>query len=348
MEPPLSGADSALGEAWEASLADPAASSGKLKKSKKKTLEAKKWQSLEETGSNGPRPGKRPSLCRSKTYDPSFSKDADQEPAPGRQRAPSSTLTKRVASYHKAFKVIPEEETLLDSVSCAWQRDVPYHGRLYVSPNFLCFHCSVLLRDVKVVIPVPSIASLKKANTALLVPNALSIRTAEGEKFLFVSLRTREATYQLLRSVCKHLQDGSTSSNPPTSPANTGSEQPRDKALTSSQSDLEQNPHESDSLLDQPDGLSPEQSRAEEDKGEQTATVSKGVAQSGRPAEKKPRGWWSHLSTLNVVILIYLLLALVLLLSSGYIGLRIVALEQQLTSMGAWPELNLQRHYKTT
>lgn len=31
-----------------------------------------------------------------------------------------------------------------------------------------------------------------------------------------------------------------------------------------------------------------------------------------------------------------------LLLSSGYIGLRIVALEEQLTSLGALPEFNLQ------
>lgn len=30
-----------------------------------------------------------------------------------------------------------------------------------------------------------------------------------------------------------------------------------------------------------------------------------------------------------------------LLLSSGYIGLRIVELEQQLASVGAWPDLNL-------
>nr|XP_005313866.1 GRAM domain-containing protein 2B-like isoform X1 [Chrysemys picta bellii] len=350
MESQLSGADNALGEAGEPCLADPAASSGKLKKSKKKMLEPKKWQSLEETGSDAPQPRRRPSLSRSKTYDPSFSKETEQELTLGRQRATSSALAKRLASYHKAFKEMPEEESLLDSVSCAWQREVPYHGRLYISQNYICFHCSMLLRDVKVVIPVSSVAILKKANTALLVPNALSIRTAEGEKvraegkFLFVSMRTREATYQLLRSVCKHLQDGSTSSSPPASPANTSSEL-CEKALTSSQSDLELNPAESDGLLDQQDGLGPKQSR--EDEGKETAAPSTGGTWPGRQMKKKPRGWWAQLSTLNVVILIYLLLVVVLLLSSGYIGLRIVALEQQLMAMGAWPELDLQQ-YKTT
>ncbi|XP_050789760.1 GRAM domain-containing protein 2A-like isoform X2 [Gopherus flavomarginatus] len=323
MEPQLGGVDTALGEAAEPCLADPAASSGKLKKSKKKMLEPKKWQSLEETGSDAPQPRRHPSLSRSKTYDPSFSKESEQELTLGRQKATSSSLAKHLASYQKAFKEMPEEESLLDSVSCAWQREVPYHGRLYISQNYICFHCSMLLWDIKVVIPVSSIAILKKANTALLVPNALSIRTAEGEKFLFVSMRTREATYQLLRSVCKHLQDRSTSISSPASPVNTSYELCK-KSLTSSQSDLELNPPESDGLLDQQGGAWP-----------------------GTQTKNKPRGWWAQLSTLNIVILIYLLLVVVLLLSSGYIGLRIVALEQQLMSMGAWPELDLHQ-YKTT
>nr|XP_032638998.1 GRAM domain-containing protein 2A-like [Chelonoidis abingdonii] len=276
MEPRLSGVDTALGEAAEPCLADPAASSGKLK-SKKKMLEPKKWQSLEETGSDAPQPRRHPSLSRS--------------------------------------------DAMSNGPITRWPPLAP-----------------------QVVIPVSSIAILKKANTALLVPNALSIRTAEGEKFLFVSMRTREATYQLLRSVCKHLQDRSTSSSPPASPANTISELCK-KSLTSSQSDLELNPPESDGLLDQQDGLGPKQSR--EDEGEATAALSKGGVWPGRQTKKKPRGWWAQLSTLNVVILIYLLLVVVLLLSSGYIGLRIVALEQQLMSMGAWPEPDLHQ-YKTT
>ncbi|XP_075759398.1 uncharacterized protein LOC102454107 isoform X1 [Pelodiscus sinensis] len=320
-------------------LADPAASSGKLKRSKKKMLE-QKWQSLEETGSNAPQPRKHPSLIRSKTYDPSFSKEPEPEQAPGMQRAAPSCLAKHLASYQKAFKEdIPGEETLLDSVSCAWQREVPYHGRLYVSQNYVCFQCSMLRRDIKVVIPVSSITVLKKANMALVVPNALSIRTSEGEKFLFVSLRTREATYQLLRSVCKHLQDGSVSSSPLASPADTSSEQLQEKSLTSSQSDLEQSSQESDDLLDQRDGLGPR--RSGEHEGEEKAMPSQGGARPGRQT-KKPRSWWSYLSTLNIIILVYLLLAVALLLSSGYIGLRIVALEQQLMSMGAWPELHPQ------
>lgn len=45
-------------------LANPAVPSGKAKKSKKKVLEQKKWQSLEETGSEVLQPGKQALLAR--------------------------------------------------------------------------------------------------------------------------------------------------------------------------------------------------------------------------------------------------------------------------------------------
>ncbi|KAI1891595.1 hypothetical protein AGOR_G00145400 [Albula goreensis] len=53
-------------------------------------------------------------------------------------------------------------------------------------------------------------------------------------------------------------------------------------------------------------------------------------------------------SSLNTLLFIYLILVVLLLLSSGYIGLRIVALEEQLTSLGALPEFSLQSGYKDT
>lgn len=62
----------------------------------------------------------------------------------------SPQLNKHCAAFHKAFEEIAGREALLASFSCAWQREVPYHGRLYVSSGHLCFHASLLLRDIKV------------------------------------------------------------------------------------------------------------------------------------------------------------------------------------------------------
>lgn len=35
--------------------------------------------------------------------------------------------------------------------SCALQRDLLIQGRLYISPNWLCFHASLFGKDIKVV-----------------------------------------------------------------------------------------------------------------------------------------------------------------------------------------------------
>ncbi|TRZ15112.1 hypothetical protein HGM15179_011972 [Zosterops borbonicus] len=281
---------------------------------------------------------------RSKTYESSC-KETEQ-------------LSKQDSNYRRAFGELVEQDVLLGCFSCAWQREVPYHGRLYVSSRHICFHSNLLLKDIKAVIPVASISALKKTNTALLVPNAVSIRTAKGEKFLFLSLRQREATYQLLRSVCKHLQDSGQS--PRDSVSN---EEALRKSQTSSQSDLEQSTPEPKSLhesVDQPNS----RSRQAEDEDDGVSLLVPSSSESVPSAET--HGLWGgphtvlwawatalcsrinpQLSPLNIIIIIYLLLMVALLLSSGYIGLRIAELEQQLeqqlTFVGAWPDLNLSQ-----
>uniref|UniRef100_A0A803YD37 GRAM domain-containing protein n=1 Tax=Meleagris gallopavo TaxID=9103 RepID=A0A803YD37_MELGA len=212
--------------------------SRRLRRSRRVVLE-KPWQSLEERGSA--QPDQHPALARSRTYDASTCIETPE--ASGQPGSPNP-LSKRRAAFHKAFEEIAGREALLACFSCAWQREVPYHGRLYISSGHLCFHASLLLRDIKAVVPVASVCALKKTNTALLVPNALSIRTEQGEKFLFVSLRRREATYQLLKSLCRHLQ-------------------------TSSHSDLERCTPEPDDLLELQDEPNPTLNRAEEDEEEE-------------------------------------------------------------------------------
>ncbi|KAJ7308355.1 hypothetical protein JRQ81_008893 [Phrynocephalus forsythii] len=195
---------------------------GKQKKSKKRMLEQKKSQSLDESRA---RQASNPPLYRSKTVDPSFYKDRERDAVPGSHRNTESSLSnlrKHAINFHRVFQDLPSEEELLETFSCAWQQELSYHGRLYISHHHVCFYCSMIRREVKVTIPVATISVLKKANTALLVPNAICIRTSEGEKFVFGSLRSRESVYQLLRSVCKHLQDGSRNSR--LTPPDAGSE----------------------------------------------------------------------------------------------------------------------------
>ncbi|XP_038550767.1 GRAM domain-containing protein 2B-like [Micropterus salmoides] len=140
---------------------------------------------------------------------------------------PLKSFLKHNKTFHKLFQEIPEGENLIHSFTCALQKEVLYHGKLFVSENHVCFHSSVLLKDTKVVIPVSSVRDVKKYNSAL---SMLSIQTV-GEKYSFVSLRHREMCYKLLQTVSLHEQVES-STHP-------SSENEADHDLGSSYSSLE-------------------------------------------------------------------------------------------------------------
>uniref|UniRef100_A0A8C4YEY7 GRAM domain containing 2A n=1 Tax=Gopherus evgoodei TaxID=1825980 RepID=A0A8C4YEY7_9SAUR len=118
----------------------------------------------------------------------------------------SQTPNKYNSQYHKLFKDIPTEESVLKVCSCALQRDILIQGRLYISPNWLCFYANLFGKDIKVVIPVVSVQLIKKHKTARLLPNGLAITTNASRKYIFVSLISRDSVYDVLRRVCTHLQ----------------------------------------------------------------------------------------------------------------------------------------------
>ncbi|XP_004855593.1 GRAM domain-containing protein 2 isoform X2 [Heterocephalus glaber] len=118
-------------------------------------------------------------------------------------------LNKYNHQYHKLFKDIPLEEMVLKVCSCALQRDLLVQGRLYISPNWLCFHANLFGKDIKVVIPVVSVEMIKKHKMARLLPNGLAITTNTSQKYVFVSLLSRDSVYDMLRRVCTHLQPSS-------------------------------------------------------------------------------------------------------------------------------------------
>ncbi|XP_055010840.1 GRAM domain-containing protein 2A isoform X2 [Boleophthalmus pectinirostris] len=90
--------------------------------------------------------------------------------------------------------------------SCALLRDILLQGRLYISRHWLCFYANLFGKDIKVAIPVVSVRLVKKHRTAGLVPNGLAITTDTGQKYVFVSLLSRDSVYDVLRRICTHLQ----------------------------------------------------------------------------------------------------------------------------------------------
>ncbi|XP_037537269.1 GRAM domain-containing protein 2B-like [Nematolebias whitei] len=214
----------------------------------------------------------------------------------------SCTFLKYNKTFHKLFPDIPEGDRLTHVFTCSLQREVLYHGKLFVSEYHLCFYSSVLLKETRVVIPVSSVRVIKKHNSALSI---LSITTASGEKHSFVSLRDLKFRYKLLQRICSQSQEESGNSSPQLSPAETDAVRGRISSSSSLEGSMEQDP----SSVDLDNNF--------------LQMVGEGFT--------------------DVLLLQRLLL---LLMASGYIGLRIIALEEQLSSLGALADLS--KEYQET
>ncbi|XP_017269758.1 GRAM domain-containing protein 2A isoform X2 [Kryptolebias marmoratus] len=118
----------------------------------------------------------------------------------------AQTVSKYNSQYHKLFPCVPKDEILMKVYSCALLRDILLQGRLYISRNWLCFYANLFGKDIKVAIPVVSVRLVKKHKTAGLVPNGLAITTDTNQKYVFVSLLSRDSVYDVLRRICTHLQ----------------------------------------------------------------------------------------------------------------------------------------------
>ncbi|XP_037131761.1 GRAM domain-containing protein 2B-like isoform X3 [Syngnathus acus] len=228
------------------------------------------------------------------------------------------SFSKHNRNFHKVFQEIPEEEKLTHTFVCSLQKEVPYHGKLFISENHVCFFSSVLLKETKVVMPTSIVTVVKKLNSAL---SMLSIQTADGNKYFFMSLRNREMCYNLLQSVCSHAQGDSAKSSPLGSSAENEAEFNKQVSSHSSIDDTV-------------------------DQGQYGRSLDDNILQSASKPKTASTRLWKMMEdaimfffsrrqrgNFRMVFFIYLILLVLLLLVSGYIGLRMLALEKQLTSL---------------
>ncbi|XP_056089868.1 GRAM domain-containing protein 2B-like isoform X4 [Rhinichthys klamathensis goyatoka] len=229
-------------------------------------------------------------------------------------------------TFRKLFPEIPED--LEHVFTCALHKEVLYHGKMYVSRQHICFHSSVLLKDTKVMIHISSVLTIKKKHTAKIVPNAVAVITDDGHKYVFGSLRNRESCFRLLQSLCPQTEILSRKSSAEHTPE-------MDCDRISSYSSLEENPENQTIPLN-------EQTLTDSQIRSSSTTPDSSRNTPEQHTTEKVRSSNDTLR-LNKLLLFYLILAVLLLLSSGYIGLRIVALEEQLSILGSLPEFTQQK-----
>ncbi|XP_055087571.1 GRAM domain-containing protein 2B-like [Periophthalmus magnuspinnatus] len=300
---------------------------------------------------------KKTSVMRLKSVEPLLPmlSAVDYETKFDRKKSPPSQLSKTNAQYHKLFKEVGKDEPLRQSYTCALQRDILYQGKMFVSDNWICFHSRVFGRDTKIAIPVLSVTFLKKTKTALLVPNALVIETA-NEQHVFVSFLSRNTTFKLLKSICNHLEVEKVCCSPVIScpsplPLNfsgdlsdlDGVVQQRRQEMMESSSSGSQTP-DSDKMTEFPvlqdSFLSAVKSsdvsvhadiHLQSPSQKHGATLKNGSPKTARTMPHNSK--FSQHVSLNAILFMYLFLVSVLVLSSCYMAFKIVALEDRLNSL---------------
>ncbi|KAM9794267.1 GRAM domain-containing protein 2B-like isoform X2 [Syngnathus typhle] len=265
-------------------------------------------------------------------------------------------LSKTNLQFHKLFKEVSRDEALTQSYTCALQRDILYQGKMFVSPNWICFHSKVFGRDTKIAIRAASVTFIKKTKTALLVPNALVIESTR-EQHVFVSFLSRNTTYKFLRSVCVHLEVEKTCGSHVASSCENGfgvkrpPSLPLDLARTFSDLDgvVRQRRQEMEAESSSSSGSqTPDCDKMAEFASVPNTFLSREVSvhadvhlQPGQKSRAKSGPSksvagatqadkaWPH-TTLLPVLLIYLFLVGVLVVSSCYMALKMAALEHRL------------------
>ncbi|KAI1189964.1 hypothetical protein F5B17DRAFT_139005 [Nemania serpens] len=109
---------------------------------------------------------------------------------------------KRNRDFHVLFKSVPDDDYLIEDYSCALQREILAHGRLYVSEGHICFSSNILGWVTTLVMSFDEIVSVEKRSTALVFKNGLMISTLHA-KHVFASFTSRDSTYDLIVDIWK-------------------------------------------------------------------------------------------------------------------------------------------------
>lgn len=109
---------------------------------------------------------------------------------------------RRNRDFHALFKSVPDDDYLIEDYSCALQREILAHGRLYISEGHICFSSNIFGWVTTLVMSFDEIVAVEKRSTALVFKNGLEISTLHA-KHIFASFASRDTTYDLIVKIWK-------------------------------------------------------------------------------------------------------------------------------------------------
>ncbi|XP_038214040.1 protein Aster-B-like isoform X2 [Zerene cesonia] len=107
------------------------------------------------------------------------------------------TYKSKSEDFKRLFKDLPDDERLIVDYSCALQRDILAHGRLYASQSYLCFYASIFGWETSLTLRWKDVTAITKEKTALVIPNAILVCTDSDKNFL-TSFSGRDKAYLML------------------------------------------------------------------------------------------------------------------------------------------------------
>ena len=130
---------------------------------------------------------------------------ATAEPAVGERRALGESLKKvlwlerqRQQQAHELRRTfgLPSTEEPLDDFSCALQKAILLHGRLFVSRQHVCFSSNVFGVRTQLALPFREVVSVSKGTQSLINPSIVVMTKAE--QHIFASFWKRDNAFNLL------------------------------------------------------------------------------------------------------------------------------------------------------
>lgn len=107
------------------------------------------------------------------------------------------TYKSRSEDFKRQFKDIPADERLICDYSCALQKEILVHGRMFVTQSWICFYANIFRWETVVTISMKEVIAITKEKTARVIPNALQVCT-DREKYFFTSFTARDKTFMML------------------------------------------------------------------------------------------------------------------------------------------------------
>ncbi|KAK5672333.1 intracellular sterol transport [Batrachochytrium dendrobatidis] len=91
-------------------------------------------------------------------------------------------------------------DAFINSYSCAWDREMLWQGRIFVTVDSVCFYASLFGQIAKLTLDYIDIQAIEKKNTVGILPNAIRFNMLDNKQYVFTSLLKRDAAFELIES----------------------------------------------------------------------------------------------------------------------------------------------------